>query len=245
MRMFFTRCWYELRILGKWVLLIPLMIMGGTAFLALLYGVIIPQASTAQIAKMLTGSLEMVLPLATALVIGTIGTRDTAVEVQLALPTAYHWTVFLRVSLIGGWSIATSVLASAIISLLGLWHRPAQIQTWSVVSQWLAGQLVWAAPLFALSAWTFCLALLLLSRAASGGVVGAVWILESFLYQMFASTSWLQPLYLFPTTFTPAISFWLANRLDLLAIALVLFAVSWGLLRRHEALIQGAGGEEV
>lgn len=243
--MFFTQCRYELRILGKWVWLIPLVTISGVALLTFLYGVVIPQASAAQIAKILTGSLEMVLPLATALVIGTSGTRDAALEVQLALPTAYPRTTFLRVSLIVGWSTATTLLASAIIYPLGLWHRPSQIQTWSVISQWLAGQLVWAAPLFALSALTFCLALLLRSRAASSGVVGALWILESVLYQSFASTSWLQPLYLFPTTFTPAISFWLANRLELLAIALILFVLSWGLLQRHEALIQGAGGEEV
>ncbi len=243
--MFLTRCRYELRILGKWVLLIPVGTMIGVAILLLIYRVIIPQVGSSQTEKILTGSLEMVLPLATALVIGTIGTRDQMGEVQLALPASYARTAFLRVGLIVGWSIVIALVACAVIYPLGLWHRPQQLQSWSIAGQWLTGQLVWAAPLFSLAALAFCLALLLRSRAASGGLVGAIWTLESFFYLMFSSTTWLQPVYLFPTTFTPNVSFWLTNRLELLALALVLFILSWLLLRRSEALVQGVGGEEV
>jgi signal transduction histidine kinase len=65
--MSFDRFWYALRIMGKWVIVIPLLIMLSFAFLAALLTIM--QVSHLRISQVLTASLEMVLPLAVGLYI--------------------------------------------------------------------------------------------------------------------------------------------------------------------------------
>ncbi len=60
--MSFDRFWYELHIMGKWVIVIPLLIMLSFAFLAALLAIM--QVSHLRISQVLTASLEMILPLA-------------------------------------------------------------------------------------------------------------------------------------------------------------------------------------
>jgi hypothetical protein len=112
---------YELRIMGKWVLVIPLLIMLSFAFLAAILTLI--QVSHLRSSQVLTGSLEMVLPLAAGLLM-------------------------------------------------------------------------------------------------------------------------LKPVFLFPTTLAPDINFWLSNRFEVPATALVLILLGWFLMHNTELLLQEAAGEE-
>ena len=90
----------------------------------------------------------------------------------------------------------------------------------------------------------FCLALLIRSRSASSALLGGIWMIEAIFYGYFTIIDWLKPLFLFPTTLAPGISFWLSNRIELLIAALALILVGWLLLHNSELLLQGTAGEE-
>jgi len=243
--MFLSRLRYEIRVMGKWAILLPLLCVGGVVLLTLLYRVVVPQLSSSGVNKLLTGCLEMALPLLAALIVSMISSRDPAQELQLTLPHNYYNTAFLRLCVVVLWSACIGCIFFSVIYSLHLWRIPRQIQAWQGLAQFFTGQLVWAAPLLWLVGATLFLTLLLRSRAASSGLVGAFWIFQSFLYQTFVSNSWLQPIYLFPTTMTPAVNFWLLNRFELLGTAVVFLLLSWVLLHDSETLVQGTGGEEV
>jgi hypothetical protein len=89
-----------------------------------------------------------------------------------------------------------------------------------------------------------CIALLTRSRTASSAILAGIWIAEAVFYGYFIYTSWLQPLFLFPTTLAPYITFWFTNRYIVLGTALVFFVLGWLLLHNTEALLQGTAGEE-
>lgn len=240
--MSFDRYWYELRIMGKWVIVIPFMIMPGFAFLAVLLTIM--QVSHLRISQVLTASLEMVLPLAVGLLITTIISHDAAIELQLTMPKTYRVSVFVRLSLIIGWTGCIELFSSAFIFHLRFWRVPAQVSTWNVLPQFLIGQLTWAAPLLWFVCVGFCLALLMRSRSASSTLLGGIWIIEAIFYGYFAMVDWLKPVFLFPTTLAPNITFWLSNRIELLITALVLILPGWFMLRNSELLLQGTAGEE-
>lgn len=240
--MSFDRLRYELRIMGKRVILTPILIMAGFALLAGLLMII--HADKLRISQVLTASLEMLLPLAAGVIVATITTHDTAIELQLTMPRRYPITVFWRLSLIVGWIGCIALLSSVFIFHLKFWRVPSLGRSWGVLPQFLVGQLTWLAPLFWFVAVGLCLALLIRSRSASGALVGGIWIVETIFYGFFAYTDWLRPVFLFSTTLAPSINFWLTNRIELLSTALMLLPLGWLLLHNSEALIQGAAGEE-
>ena len=214
------RFWYELRIIGKWVLIIPLLIMLSFAFLAAMLTLM--QVSHLRISQVLTGSLEMVLPLAAGLLITTIISHDTAIA----------------------WSGCIALFSSVFIYHLRFWRVPSQVETWKVLTQFLIGQLTWVAPLLWFVGVALCLALLIRSRSASSALLGGIWTVEAIFYGYFAITAWLKPVFLFPTTLAPDINFWLSNRFELLVTALVLILLGWFLMHNTELLLQEAAGEE-
>ena len=116
---------------------------------------------------------------------------------------------------------------------------PSQVETWKVLPQFIIGQLTWIAPLFWLVGVGFSLALCIRSRSASSALLGGVWMIEAIFYGYFAFIDWLKPLFLFPTTLDPTISFWLSNRIVLLVTASVLLLLDWFLFRNTEILLQG------
>jgi len=99
--MSFDRFWYELHIMGKWVIVIPLLIMLGFAFLAALLTIM--QVSHLRISQVLTASLEMILPLVAGLLTVTIISHDAAIELHLTMPKSYRGAGFIRISLIVVW----------------------------------------------------------------------------------------------------------------------------------------------
>lgn len=236
------RFWYELRIIGEWVLLIPLLSMGCFALLAAILTIL--HVDHLRIAQVLTASLEMILPLVAGLQVATIGSQDAAIELQLTLSSKYCFTALLRIGLIVGWIACVALFSSVFIYHLKYLRIPAQLSTLSVLPQFLTGQLTWMAPLLWFVALGFCLALLIRSRSASGAILGGIWIIEAIFYGYFELIVWLKPIFLFPTTLAPSINFWLPNRLELLGIALVFLVLGWLLLYNTEALLQGVSGEE-
>ena len=233
---------YELRILGKWVLLIPLLIMGCFALLTAILTIL--HVDHLRISQVLTASLEMILPLVAALQVATIASHDAAIELQLTLSTRYRLTVLLRIGLIVGWIACVALFSSVFIYHLKYLRIPVQLSTLSVLPQFITGQLTWISPLLWFVALGFCLALLIGSRSASGAILGGIWIIEAIFYGYFALIGWLKPIFLFPTTLAPSINFWLPNRLELLGIALAFLVMGWPLLYNTEALLQGVSGEE-
>jgi hypothetical protein len=240
--MAFDRFWYELRITGKWVIVIPLLIMLSFAFLAALLTIM--RVSHLRISQVLTASLEMVFPLVAGLLTATIISHDAAIELQLTMPKTYGMTAFIRLSLIVIWTSCIALFSSVFIYHLRFWRVPSRLETWKVLPQFLIGQLTWIAPLLWFVGVGLCLALLIRSRSASCALLGGIWTVEAIFYGYFAITDWLKPMFLFSTTLAPNINFWLGSRFELLITALVLILLSWFLLRNTELLLQGTAGEE-
>src|SRR5260370_28170096 len=137
----FERVRYELRIVGKWVLLIPLLGMGCFALLAAILTML--QVDHLRIAQVLTASLEMILPLVAGLLVATVVSHDAAIELQLTLSSKYRFTALLRIGLIACWMACVALFSSVFIYHLKYWRIPAQLSTWHVLPQFLVGQLTW------------------------------------------------------------------------------------------------------
>ena len=236
------RFWYELRIMGRWVILIPPLIILTFALLGAILTIM--QVGHLRISQVITASLEMVLPLAAGLLTTTIVSYDTAIELQMTMPKTYRMTAFVRLSLIIAWTSCLALFSSMFVYHLRFWRVPSQVETWKVLPQFLVGQLTWIAPLFWFVSVGFSLALLIRSRSASSALLGGIWMIEAIFYGYFAFIDWLKPLFLFPTTLAPGISFWLSNRIELLITALVLLLLDWFMSQNTEKLLQGTAGEE-
>jgi hypothetical protein len=236
------RFWYELRIMGKWVILIPPLIILTFAFLGEILTIM--QVGHLRISQVLTASLEMVLPLAAGLLTTTIISYDAAIELQMTMPKTYRMTAFVRLSLIIAWTGCLALFSSVFVYHLRFWRVPSQVETWKILPQLLIGQLTWIAPLFWFVGVGFSLALLIRSRSASSALIGGIWMLEAIFYGYFAIVDWLKPLFLFPTTLSPGISFWLSNRIELLITALILLLLDWFMLQNTEKLLQGTADED-
>jgi hypothetical protein len=236
------RIWYELRILGRWVILIPPLIV---PTFVLLGGILtIMQVGHFRISQVLTGSLEMVLPLAAGLLTTTIVSYDPAIELQMTLPKTYRITAFVRLGLIIAWTSCLALFCSVLVYHLRFWRVPLQVENWKVLPQFLIVQLTWIAPLCWFAGVGFTIALLLRSRSASSALLGGIWMIEAIYYGYFVYIDWLKPLFLFPTTLAPGISFWLSNRIELLTTAIVLLLLDWFMMRNSEKLLQGAASED-
>ena len=178
------RIWYELRIMGKWVILIPPLIILTFALLGEILTIM--QVSHLRISQVLTASLEMVLPLAAGLLTTTIVSYDAAIELQMTMPKTYRITAFVRLSLIIAWTSCLALFSSVLVYHLRFWRVPSQVETWKVLPQFLIGQLTWIAPLFWFVGVGFSLALLIRSRSASSALLGGIWMIEAIFYGYFA-----------------------------------------------------------
>src|SRR5438552_7096518 len=236
------QCSYELHIMGKWVILIPPLIILTFALLGEILTIM--QVSHLRISQVLTASLEMALPLAAGLLTTTIVSYDAAIELQMTMPKTYRITAFVRLSLIIAWTSCLALFSSVLVYHLRFWRVPSQVETWKVLPQFLIGQLTWLAPLLWFVAMGFCLALLIRSRSASSALLGGIWMIEAIFYGYFTIIDWLKPLFLFPTTLAPGIGFWLSNRIELITTAMVLLLLDWFMLRNLEKLLQGASSED-
>jgi len=143
--MFQDRIWYELRILGRRGIFIPPLIILTFAILAVV--LLVMHVSHLSVSQIVTASLEMILPLAAGLMTSTIVSYDSAIELQITMPTTYRLTAFLRLSLIIVWISFSTLISSAFVYHLRFWRIPSQGESWKVLPQFLIGQLTWIAPL--------------------------------------------------------------------------------------------------
>ena len=240
--MFQDRIWYELRIMGIWMILIPPLIILTFVLMGLMLTIM--QVDHLRISQVFTASLEMVLPLTAGLLTAFVASYDTAIELQMTMPKTYRVTAFFRLSLIIVWTSCIALFSSMFMYHLRFWRVPSQVETWTVLPQFLIGQLTWIAPLFWLVGVGFSLALCIRSRSASSALLGGIWMIEAIFYGYFATSDWLKPLFLFPTTLAPSISFWLSNRIELLITAFILLLLDWSMVRNTEILLQGIAIED-
>jgi hypothetical protein len=232
---------YEMRLLGRPVVLTPILIVLGFTLLLIL---VQHNMSASNIRRAIAGSLEVLLPMAAGVIVATVATHDPAIELQLTMPRKYDRTAFGRFLLIFFWMALVSFLTALLLYLLGDQRVPLQIATWNEPWQFLTWQLNWLASNVWLMAVALVLSLLVRSRSASGALVGAFAVIELFAHDDFNHTLWLRPVYLFPLTFSPDADYWLVNRFELIGTALVLFLCGWFLLRLPELLLSHAPGEE-
>lgn len=243
-----TRLRYELLLMGRRVILTPpLAVLGFALFAVLLHYL---QSNPA---LFLTGCLEMILPLAAGIMVGMVATTDSAIEVQLALPRAYHLTALSRVILILLWTACIALIASAILSLLNLQHQLDFMLSWSLISRFSLLQLTWLAPLLWCVGFGLTFALLFQSRTAGPAVLSSIWLFEIFFRGYIVVTPWLLPIFLYPTTlllfsrptmpYVDFVTYWLNTRLEVLGGGLLLLFVGWLLLRNTERVLKGAGEE--
>jgi hypothetical protein len=219
---------HELRALGPVLFGIPIFV---AALFAVAAGMMaFKQAQHADIGNMLTAGLEGGLPLALGIVFATVAAREPALEVQLTLATPYRVTVARRLTLLLLWAALIEAIAVLWLGAFDPWalHRGG----FDAVLTWLA-PLLWFAGVGAL------LALLLRSAAVSGTILGALWVVQMAFHSYFAANGWTQPWYLFATLYTPSVSFWLTNRLELLITGLALFLAIWGYLDNSEWRFRG------
>src|SRR5690242_13606383 len=167
--MLVDRLRYELRLMGKKVILTPILVIVGFA----LFAVFLHYIKSDEIRdRFLSASLEMMLPLAVGAVIAMIASQDPAIELQLTMPVEYRWTVLRRLAVIALWSACVALLSSCVIGLLNLSYTTEMIgSTLPQQIQFLVGQLAWFAPLCWCSGFGLCIALLFRSRAACTAIL--------------------------------------------------------------------------
>ena len=234
------RTYYEARILGWRAIAPPLLILIGGALVAVAIATLTAHGTHATLATFLTALCEMLLPLAAGMICAMTLVHDAALELQLALPVSFAATTLRRWGLLVAWvALCVGIGMWGIISL-GLWHVPSQLQGWAAPPRSLAAHLIWLAPLMWLSTIGLTLSLLLHSPIASATLLSGIWLIETFAASVFINPL-LHPFYLFPTTFTPGIDFWLLNRLELLATSIIALPLCWWLLRDYEAVFHIAG----
>lgn len=240
--MFLDRLRYEVRLLGKFSLPVPCLVMIIGVLLAELL-----RLGQTKTTSLLNACLEMFLPLVAGIFAATICGHDPAIELQLTLPTFYRRTVLYRLTIIGIWIACVAMIASTNLQWLGIAKTLPIASSWPQIVQWGTRQLLWFAPLLWFLAIGLLLALLLRSRSASIALLGGIWIAENIMYGLLIGTSWLHPVFLFATTLTPAATlptFWLSNRIELLGTAVMFLLIGWMRLRQTEALLQKTQGDE-
>ena len=101
------------------------------------------------------------------------------------------------------------------------------------------GQLVWLAPTLWLAAVGLLAGAVFRGPAAASGLVAVLWIFEQIFAGAVQEHWWSRMLYLFATIRGAVPADWTANRLALLATAIVPGIAAWLLLGRIERLVQG------
>ena len=237
---------YEMQLMGKRVILTPVLVMLSFALFAVLLHYL-----KVEPARFLSGGLEMILPIATGAVVGTIVMHDPALELQLTMPRLYDRTSTLRLVLIVGWAVLIALLASTIISAINQVYMFQPPHSWSELVQFLVQQLAWFATLLWCVGLGFCFSLLFRSPSAAGALLGGIWIAEIIFKDYIFLSDWLRPFSLFPTTLVyPAtvvpqqyINIWFTNRIEVLGTGLVLILIGWLLLHNTEGLLKGLSEE--
>ena len=219
---------YELRVVGVWVLALPVFV--GAVFAVAAGMMAYKQAHLLDLQHVAMTGLEGVLPLVAGIGLATIAAQDSALELQLTMPLAYRLTVMRRFALVLG--LTALLEAAAVLVLSRAWP-------WTLSQDGIAYLLAWLPTLLWFGGWGALLALLLRSRAASVAILGVAWVIELAFHGIFPLHGWTTPLYVYATMFSPGTPLWLPNRLELLATAALLFAGVWLYLGNAEWRLRG------
>ncbi|MGZ3667861.1 MAG: hypothetical protein ACXVDA_25630 [Ktedonobacterales bacterium] len=214
---------YEIRIIGPLLFAVLLLVAVGLTGFAILLD--IRHVSRDFIAQLVTATLEACLPLTAGILLATAAPHDDAIEVQVTLARPYRITALSRFTLLLGWTVLVEALA-----LIAL-HSALP---WVFAGPRMAQPLTWLAPTLWLATSGVLLALLMRNRSSSIAVLGCIWVCQLIFHGYFASYGWAQPWFLFATLFTPSASFWLANRVELIATAAGLAVLAWAYLHNTE-----------
>lgn len=231
---------YEARILGIGVFGIPLLVIAvflGVGLLAYYDTLNTGGTHTRAHQDLALGLLFLIefgLPPVAGIVAANMVSGNPALELHLSLRRSYAGVVELRLLIFAVWVALACALVSVIVRATGYWIAPQPSPL---------NQLIWAAPALWFLGAGAMLSLLLRSRIASGAILGMLWLGELIFRVWFLQNATLQKTYLFltletiPSGSAPDASYWVANRLTLLALAVVFLAVAVLLLRRNEALL--------
>ncbi len=247
--MTFDRLHYEFKLGWATIILTPLLILVGTVLIAL--GLL---AFHRHITLVFLAELEVFLPLAAGVAVGSITAQEPALELQLTMPSKYATTGLLRILLIFVWIALLAWLSLTFCLAFKVVDVPQFTHTWPPMVLYLVLQLLWLAPLAWFVTMGFCFAQLTRSRTTSGAILGAFWLIDILSSGVIVETSWLKPLLLFPSTFfiypsitttslTLYVTYWYTTRWEVLATAIVFFPLGWLFLRNPEHLLQGASEE--
>jgi hypothetical protein len=194
--MTFDRLRYEFKLGWATITLTPILILVGTVLIAL--GLLAFQKN---ITLVFLTELEVFLPLAAGVAVGSITAQEPALELQLTMPSKYSTTGLLRTLLIFVWIAFLAWLSLTFCLAFKFLDLPNFTQTWSPILLYLVLQLLWFAPLAWFVTMGFCLAQFTNSRTTSGAILGAFWLIDILSSGVIIETPWLKPLLLFPATF--------------------------------------------
>jgi hypothetical protein len=113
---------------------------------------------------------------------------------------------------------------------------------WTLFESGAIELLVPLAPAVWLAGTSTLLALVLRSWTAAGAALGGLWVAQHVLHGYFASRAWLQPWFLFQTSYDAASPAWPANRIELMVTGLAALGASWVYLRHVEWRFTGEEG---
>ncbi|HEX4204185.1 MAG TPA: hypothetical protein VHZ51_08320 [Ktedonobacteraceae bacterium] len=232
---------YELQLLGKKVILPPILLVIGYILMAILLHYLKTNPS-----RFLESGPEMIMPMIVGMFAGNVITYDPALELQLTMPRKYQWTGLLRLLLIIVWTACIACLFLNTSAGLNLEYMFLPIHPGEALPRLIMRQLVWLAPLLWCVGLAFCFGLLMKSRAAGAALLGGIWIAEIIFKDYIAANSWLRPVMLFPTTLVlPATvipqgwyDMWLSSRYEVIGTGLILIFVGWLFLRNPEGMLR-------
>ena len=234
MRKGVTRARYELRTLGPSVLALPPLVVAiflGVSLLAAYNDAHVSQSAALVHHDLAAGVLyllEFGIPPVAGLAASQLIAHDPAKELHLAVVRPYRRTMLLRLSLFGLWTLLVAAAVSIAASRTGYWL---------VTRQAPQDQLTWLAPAVWCIGLGAVLALVLRSTVASSTILGMLWLGELLLRDYFLGNAALQKVFLFLTIVEPQAAYWLANRLTLVGMGLVLLVGTALLLRNNEWLL--------
>lgn len=234
MRSRFTRARYELRALGASVLALPPLVVAiflGVSLLAAYNDAHVSQSAALvhhDVAAGVLYLLEFGIPPVAGLAAAQLIAHDPAKELHLAVVRPYRRTLLLRLALFGLWTL----LVTAAVCMAA-----SRTCYWLVTRQVPQDQLTWLAPVVWCIGLGAALALALRSTVASSAILGMLWLGELLLRDYFLGNAVLQKMFLFLTIVEPQAAYWLANRLTLVGMGLVLLVGTALLLRNNEWLL--------
>jgi hypothetical protein len=224
----FTLLRREGRLTGAAMLSAP--VFGVAVLLTFVVASRISGYGTTKVNRQLGGGLEMVLPLAAAIVAVFAAVSDPCLELQLSLPIPYRRTVGRRVLLALAWTVPLGPVGTVYLRLSGHLATNRDVVT---------AQLVWLAPTLWLVAVGMLAAMVFRSAPAAAALVAIIWLFEQIQHDNLLHGRWTRPIFLFTTTYAPDSPTWLPDRLWLVTTAFVPAAAGAWLLRRPERLLRG------